>query len=188
MKKRIICLSAILAMFVTQISIAAGQEQGQQTGLDMEVLFECDFENSSETTAGRLVMSNSSVGTENGRNVLKANSAGGTSQFYVYADKEPENCEATLVSFDMCFEKNTTRGYMDIFQPAEDGGDPSFDINDLCRAMYIVQDGRLSYFESFMPPSGTRVVNSLMYSLNRWYHYDTVELVKHFFCLFADFC
>ena len=170
MGKRIICLFAIFAILVTQINIVNGQEQ--QTGLDMVVLFESDFENSTETTAGRLVLSNSSVGSENGRNILKANSAGGTSQFYVYAEKEPENCEATLVSFDMCFEKNTTRGYMDIFQPTEDGSDPSFDINNLCRSMYIVQDGRLSYFESFMPPSGTRVVNSLMYSLNTWYHYD----------------
>ena len=169
MVKRILALLIAMAL-LPSLGITAGAEDNDV--LKPVVLFESDFENGGETKAGRMSMTNTSVGEYEKGNTLKANSAGGVAQFYVYAEKEPENCEATLVSFDMWFEKNTTRGYMDIFQPAEDGKAPSMDMNKLSRSMYIVQDGRLSYFESFMPPCGTRVVNSLMYTPGRWYHYD----------------
>ncbi len=166
--KRFTVLLLAFSLVIGQVYAASDADNGT---LVPEVLFESDFENGLEASSGEIRVNNASVANVDGRNVLKADSQSGVSQFTVYADTSSPR-EATLVSFDMNFSKTTTRGYMDIFRPVKEGEQPSFEADKIYRSLYVCQDGRLSYFESFMPPCGTRVVNSLLYQVNQWYHYD----------------
>lgn len=167
MPKRLIALITTVLLLLAQSSAVSAEEKNV---LEMDTLFRADFANGLKAEVGDFSGSNIEVQNNNGDAVLKANATASSAQFIAYA-KGFEPCEATLISFDMQFDKNTTRGYMDIIAPAKDGK-YSFNMDEMSRALYVTQTGVISYFQSFMPPCGTFVTSALQYQTNRWYHFD----------------
>lgn len=162
MRKRFIALWVLTVIFVQMFAV----ETIAADTLEMKTGFESGFEDGLSASVGRIAGTNISADTYDGRKVLRADSTSGNACFYAYS-AEKAQCEATLISFDMCFDKTTTRGYMDIF-----GTSGAMGANDMSRGLYVTQEGTISYFESFTPPSGTRVESSLMYKTGQWYSFN----------------
>ena len=162
MQKKIISLMiTIVVILSVGVNVCAG-------ALSKMVVFDANFESGLIASSGNISGTNiSAFTTEDGRNVLKADSSGGSANIVITANGFSAS-EATVISFDASFDVNTTRGYMDVFEPSR-----SMNVNDLSRGWYITHTGMLSYFESFTPPSGTFVKTfSLPYNTDQWYHFD----------------
>lgn len=175
MKQKWISIFVILALLFTQVSAVTAKEAEETTAneyLDMDILFKADFTKGLEPEVGTLSGNNISTKVEAGEPMMKADSTGGNAIFYAYAEAATRPAEATLISFDMEFSAKTTRGYMDIFQPGKDGKAPEMNQEKLSRGLYVVHNGLLSYFQSFMPPCGTYTSTVRAYDTNVKYHFD----------------
>lgn len=164
MKRRILAVILAAALLPLHISVAFGAGETAEKNVVFDAPIDIDF----SASVGSITGTNLSVQTEGNRgDVIRASSVSSVATMEVMASAAQE-CEATVISMDVSFDRTTARGYMDIF----DGLSGSTNASLTPRGWYITQEGTISYFESFMPPTGTRVQSYMRYEANKWYHLD----------------
>ena len=137
--------------------------------IESEYTFKADFESGKDAYIGNLSGTNiERYITADGQAVLKANATSGTARLTVET-KNPTLCEASLISFDVNADKAVARGYMEVHGVGEKA---TTNPNEMHRAWYLQDTGKIAYFSSFMPPSGAAVASALKYEENKWYHLD----------------
>ena len=112
MQKKLISFWLLLAVIISQFASVFASEKKQM--LEMNTLFECDFDSEFLTTKGEFSAGGAITVQEGNRKFLRADSRSGAKIFYVYPEKWQE-CDSALVSFDVRTDSTTCRSYMDVF-------------------------------------------------------------------------
>ena len=184
MKKRITCLFALFVMLILQIPPAIAYES--ENILAMNTLFDCDFDLGMTASVGEFEAGSAYTVNQDERRFLRADSRNGKVSFYVYPEKWKE-CDSALVSFDVRTDSTTCRSYMDVFNATEDGSRPVADSKKMNRAWYITNGRTISFFQSFMPPSGGASGSTFLYLANIWYHFDMwIDYKTNFITYYVD--
>ena len=159
-------LASILAVMLLPMS--ALPVFGAEGVLGKNIVFDAPINIDLMAQVGELTGTNLSVYTDANRgDVICADSLSSVATMEIRTS-EAQECEATVISMDASFDRTTARAYMDIF----DGLSGSTNANLIPRGWYITPEGTISYFESFMPPTGTRDQSYMRYEANKWYHLD----------------
>ena len=155
------------SLIVILITALWGMAVNAEITAESRVSFEADFENGMSALKGTISGTNISKDTVSEKSVLKADSTLSSAVIEVRTSENPIS-EATLISMDVCADRTTTRAYMDIF----DSLSGSVNATMTPRGWYITQEGTISYFENFMPPTGTKVNTSFVYEAEKWYRLE----------------
>ena len=169
MQKKLIAFWLLFVLSISQITSVFALDKNQM--LEMNTLFECDFDSEFVTTKGEFSAGGAVTVQEGNRKFLRADSRGGAKIFYVYPEKWQE-CDSALVSFDVRTDSTVCRSFMDVFNATADGSRPSMDTSKMNRGWYITNGKAISYFASFQPPTAGPAASTFLYVANTWYHLD----------------